>query len=200
MKRLFFATVVSAFSVIFSSAYAADFTTAPNTIPNSIPTEQRRLSDANIFGHIIDAETGEHIPYVTVSVKGTTVGAVADATGHYIIQNMPVGEYTLVAEIIGYGTVEQPVKTIKGKSIEVNFTLKQEALDMDAVVVEQVTSNLMENAVLTSPVDVNAQDQLLLLITCVDDDNERRILAARRVRENETEQELIRQVREGFAK
>lgn len=135
MKRLFFTTVVSAFSVIFSSAYAADFTTTPNTISNSIPTEQRRLSDANIFGHIIDSETGEHIPYVTVSVKGTTVGAVADATGHYIIQNMPVGEYTLVAEIIGYGTVEQPVKTIKGKSIEVNFTLKQEALDMDAVVV-----------------------------------------------------------------
>ena len=59
---------------------------------------------------------------------------------------------------------------------------------------------LQEEAVLKAAVDVQAEDQLLLLITCVDDDNERRILAARRVRDNETEAELIRQVKEGFAK
>lgn len=59
---------------------------------------------------------------------------------------------------------------------------------------------LQEGALLQADVDVQAEDQLLLLITCVDDDNERRILAARRVRDDETEQELIRQVREGFAK
>jgi outer membrane receptor for ferrienterochelin and colicins len=44
------------------------------------PEAQRRLSDANVFGHILDAATGEHIPYVTISVKGTTIGTVADAT------------------------------------------------------------------------------------------------------------------------
>ena len=59
---------------------------------------------------------------------------------------------------------------------------------------------LQEGAVLKADVDVQAEDQILLLITCVDDDNERRILAARRVRDEETEAELIRQVRDGFAK
>lgn len=65
---------------------------------------------------------------------------------------------------------------------------------------EKEIRQLQAGAVKKANVDVQAEDQLLLLITCVDDDNERRILAARRVRENETEQELIRQVKDSFAK
>ena len=99
------------------------------------PEAQRRLSDANVFGHILDAATGEHIPYVTISVKGTTIGTVADATGHYHIKNIPVGEHTLVAEVMGYTSVEQIISAERGKSIEVNFILSEEALDMDMVVV-----------------------------------------------------------------
>ena len=38
--------------------------------------------------------------------------------------------------------------------------------------------------------DVNEEDQILLLITCVGDDDERLILAARRLRENETKDSL----------
>lgn len=64
---------------------------------------------------------------------------------------------------------------------------------------EKEIQRLLDGAVLTSPVDVQPDDQLLLLVTCVDDENERRILAARRVRENETEAALIAAIREKFA-
>lgn len=60
---------------------------------------------------------------------------------------------------------------------------------------EKEIQRLMENAVLTSPVEVNAQDQLLLLITCVDEPTDRRIIAARRLRDNEEEENLRRVVR-----
>ena len=43
-----------------------------------------RKSDANIVGHILDKNTKEHLPYITVALKGTTIGTVTDATGHYI--------------------------------------------------------------------------------------------------------------------
>ena len=43
--------------------------------------------------------------------------------------------------------------------------------------------------------DVQPEDQLLLLVTCVDKDNERRVVAARRVRDGEDEQELIKLVK-----
>ena len=40
-------------------------------------------------------------------------------------------------------------------------------------------------------VDVAPDDQVLLLLTCVEKDEERRVVAARRIRENETEKELL---------
>ena len=44
-------------------------------------------------------------------------------------------------------------------------------------------------------IDVRPQDQLLLLITCVGDDTDRRVVAARRIREDETEESLKKLVR-----
>lgn len=47
----------------------------------------------------------------------------------------------------------------------------------------------------TCTVDVNVDDQLLLLVTCVDDESDRRIVAARRIRDDETEAKLLRDVK-----
>lgn len=35
---------------------------------------QYKDSDANIVGHVIDKHTKEHLPYITVRLKGTTIG------------------------------------------------------------------------------------------------------------------------------
>lgn len=42
---------------------------------------QNKPTDANIVGHVVDAENGEHLPYATVQIKGTTIGVVTDETG-----------------------------------------------------------------------------------------------------------------------
>ena len=44
---------------------------------------------------------------------------------------------------------------------------------------------LIGASVHTCTVDVQPEDQLLLLVTCVDDLNERRVVAARRIRDGE---------------
>ena len=49
---------------------------------------------------------------------------------------------------------------------------------------------LKEASVYACDVDVQAEDQLLLLVTCVDKETDRRVVAARRVREGEKENEL----------
>ena len=51
-------------------------------------------------------------------------------------------------------------------------------------------SMLEENAVQRTGVDVREDDQLLLLVTCLDDPDKRRVLVARRVREGEDETAL----------
>ena len=50
-----------------------------------------KKSDANIIGHVLDKKTKEHLPYITIALKGTTIGTVTDATGHYFLKNLPEG-------------------------------------------------------------------------------------------------------------
>ena len=100
-----------------------------------IQAQNASKSDANIHGHVIHSQTREHIPFVTITIKDTTIGLVADASGHFFLKNLPVGELTVVAEAIGLETVEQVVKTESGKSIEINFTMKDATHTMDEVVV-----------------------------------------------------------------
>lgn len=111
------------------------FATTASAITDNENPEPRKTSDANVYGHILDAKSSQHIPYVVISLKGTTYATGADATGHYYMKNLPEGTYTLVAEAIGYKTVEKSVKLVNNKNVEVNFTMQEEALSMNDVVV-----------------------------------------------------------------
>lgn len=46
-------------------------------------------TDANIFGHVVDKATGEHLPGITIILKGTTIGSVTDDSGHYMLKISP---------------------------------------------------------------------------------------------------------------
>lgn len=104
------------------------------TTPND-DSQRLRLGSTSIKGHIIDKATNEHIPYVTISVKGTTIGTVADATGHFTLRNLPDTEFTLVAEFLGYKSVELVIPAKHDKSIDLSITLEEQSMSMDDVVV-----------------------------------------------------------------
>lgn len=104
------------------------------TTPND-DSHRLRLGSTSIKGHIIDKATNEHIPYVTISVKGTTIGTVADATGHFTLRNLPDTEFTLVAEFLGYKSVEVVIPAKHDKSIDLSITLEEQSMSMDDVVV-----------------------------------------------------------------
>lgn len=98
------------------------------------PDEQRPPTDANIFGHVIDAETGEHIPFVNLLIKGTRIGTITDATGHYILTNLPPGNHTLVAQSMGYARTELEIEAIEDKNVEVDVILTPTGINLDEVV------------------------------------------------------------------
>ena len=104
-------------------------------ISTPIFAQRDKTTDANIHGHIIDAKTRTHIPFVTISIEGTTIGTVADATGHFFLKNLPTGKYTLVAEAVGLKSVEKEITLESGKSVEMNFVMEEETTTMDEVVV-----------------------------------------------------------------
>ena len=45
-------------------------------------------TDANIFGHVVDKATGEHLPGITIILKGTTIGSVAKVKAE-ALENKP---------------------------------------------------------------------------------------------------------------
>lgn len=94
--------------------------------------------NGKIAGKISDKTYGEAVIGATVTVQGTTSGAVTDVDGNFIIA-MPAGEYTVEVKYIGYqqknieGVVVKP-----GQSTNVN------------VILEESTSTQMSEVVVTA--------------------------------------------------
>ena len=97
-------------------------------------------TDAHIHGHVIDKATGEHLPYIVVMLKGTTIGVTTEHTGHYMIRNIPEGRFTIEVSAIGYKTQTREVNIAKGRSYEVNFTLEEDFVLIDGVIVSATRS------------------------------------------------------------
>ena len=95
----------------------------------------KRSTDANLFGHVVDRETHEHLPYATVAVTGTAFGTTTDASGHYFLKNLPEGELTLEVRALGYAVLEKKVTLERGQTLELNFEVMQSGISMDEVVV-----------------------------------------------------------------
>ena len=97
-------------------------------------------TDAHIHGHVIDKATGDHLPYIVVMLKGTTIGVTTEHTGHYMIRNIPEGRFTVEVSAIGYKTQTREVNIVKGRSYEVNFTLEEDFVQIDGVIVSATRS------------------------------------------------------------
>lgn len=109
-------------------------------------------SDANIIGHVTDKNTGEHMPYVNIFLKGTVINAATDATGHYFMKNLPEGEFTVVASFVGYKTQTKDVVLKKGVTLEINFEIEEDVTLLDEIV---VSANRSETTRKMAPTIVN---------------------------------------------
>ena len=71
----------------------------------------------SVTGQVLDAETGESIPFAGVFIKGTTTGVASDDQGAFTI-DISKGDILLVSSI---GYVEQEVAAEAGRKIIVNL-------------------------------------------------------------------------------
>ncbi len=90
-------------------------------------------TDANIIGDV--QFDGEHLSFVNIVLKGTTIGTTTDETGHFNIIHAPVGDYTLIVSYIGYKTKEIKITTKEKTTIEKKIILEKDVLNMSDVVV-----------------------------------------------------------------
>jgi outer membrane receptor for ferrienterochelin and colicins len=107
----------------------------------------QKKTDANIFGHVVT--NGDHIPFATISVKGTTYGVNTDETGHYQLINLPAGRHTIRAQALGYRPQEKQIEISEGQTIELSFSLEQDILGLEEVVVSADRSEMKRTEAVT---------------------------------------------------
>lgn len=119
-------------------------------------------TDANIFGHVIDKQTHEHLPYVNLVIKGTTKGASTDESGHYFITNLTEGKHTLEVSYVGYITYLTEVYVKRGESKELNIEIEPDTQLLGDVVVSasRVAVNRREAAVVVNVLSPKALDRV----------------------------------------
>ncbi len=114
--------------------------------------QNAKVSDANITGHVIDAENGEHMPGCLVKILSTGLATVTDASGHYVFRDLKPGLYTLEVSSIGYVAARLDARAEAGRTVELNFEIRPDAFMLDQVV---VTSSKSETRRRESPSLVN---------------------------------------------
>ena len=108
--------------------------------------------DINIVGHVLDKNTREHLPYISVVLKGTTIGVMTDASGHYFLKNLPEGDFFLETSSVGYKTERRKVSLRRGTTLEIDFEIEEDAVVLDGVV---VSANRSETTRQLAPTLVN---------------------------------------------
>ena len=101
----------------------------------SIAGFAQNISDEHVTGHVLNKATKEYIPFINISLKGTTLGTVTDATGHYFLKNLPIGKFTIVVSGVGYKTIEKEIDLTSVKSIDLNFEMEEDQIMLESVVV-----------------------------------------------------------------
>lgn len=123
-------------------------------------SQNRTVSDANITGHVIDAENGDHIPGCLVKILDTNLATMTDASGHYVFRDLKPGVYTLEVSFMGYSTMKKNADVKSSQTVELNFDILPDAFMLDQVV---VTSSKTETVRRESPSLVNVLSGRTLL-------------------------------------
>ncbi len=93
---------------------------------------QRSFSQIGIHGKVVNEETREPVPLVSVYLNNTTNGAVTDKDGIFYIKNVQPGKYKLVASSVGYNTYTKLIDT-RSTNTDLSISLKPKADELQSV-------------------------------------------------------------------
>lgn len=89
----------------------------------------------DLKGHVLDSKTKDHLSFVTISVKNTTIATATDNEGHFTLKDLSPGRYTIVAQTLGYDTFEKEIDLKSGQNEEINIDMQPSSLKLNEVVI-----------------------------------------------------------------
>jgi len=114
---------------------------------------------ASIKGKVIDVNSNEPVPYASVALEGSAMGAVTNFEGEFVIENVPMGHYHVIATCVGYKLVTKECDLKGGKHASLEFKITEDFIGLDQVVVTADRNNIQRK---DAPVVVNSISTKLL--------------------------------------
>ncbi|MEZ4700935.1 MAG: TonB-dependent receptor [Rhodothermales bacterium] len=107
-------------------------------------------AQTSLEGRVVSGDAP--VPFASVGVRGTTLGAAANLDGFFVLPSLPAGGYLLVVSAVGYVTEELAVEVRPGQTNRVEIALREATIEAGDIV---VTGTLIETYVKDSPVKVD---------------------------------------------
>ncbi|MBI4552427.1 MAG: TonB-dependent receptor [Candidatus Latescibacteria bacterium] len=128
-----------------------------------VPSLSVAETTGKLAGVIVDQATHDPLPGVSVVVVGTRLGTVSDLKGKFFILNVPVGQYTVEARMIGYTTIRKSAVVVNTDlTTRTDFDLQTTVLDVNEVVTITASRPLIRPD-LTASSEVLSSNELLRL-------------------------------------
>jgi hypothetical protein len=87
-----------------------------------------------ITGIVKSRDTGKPVPYATVVVDGTGLGAATSEVGTFLIPQVPPGEHTVTVRALGYNEWSSPrVEVAADSTVELRITLSESAIPLGEI-------------------------------------------------------------------
>lgn len=116
-----------------------------------------------IAGVVKSAETGEALAGATVTVMGTTAATATDLDGEFYLINLPVGDYNVKVELIGYqAEIRSQVKVLLDLTTPIEFELVAVPMELDQVVTVRAERPLIQKD-MTASTETITKEELSVL-------------------------------------
>ena len=114
-----------------------------------------------VSGAIRDAETREALPYASVLVIGTQIGAASNVDGYFVLLGLPADSLTLQVTYLGYMTA---LVQIDARTLDEPLTVEMTpiATELDEVLVTAESYQMMKTGDKVSQVTVSPKDLAVL--------------------------------------
>jgi outer membrane receptor for ferrienterochelin and colicins len=110
-------------------------------------------SQSKIIGKVENKETQKEVPYLTVFVKGTSLGTTTGLDGTFKLNDLKPGNHIIRIQGIGYKPVEVNVSLEKGEVEQLNIQIEKDVFDIGSVI---VSANRNKTNRKETPVIVNS--------------------------------------------
>ena len=96
----------------------------------------------SIIGKVTD-QNGETLIGVNVFLQNTSIGCATDENGIYQIEKIPIGNYKIIASMVGFESISKSVDINDDKTLEIDFTLRPSFYETSTIVVTGTASQYL---------------------------------------------------------